>query len=235
MLHLRAVVTGDKRIQPIAPGPPSPDAGSMDAPMDTTLADPTTPPATSPASLEGHGIFGPPGILFYLATMAAIVIAVDANSRGAFTMAMLALGVWALVAFGWLIRFLGAAWSKRLRLPATHWLRWLVIPVAMGLVFLWTQTDGPSSARLALSRGAMDQAAVEVMAGGSVDRAWIGLYPVQQVERIGNGMRFLIADSGFIDRVGLAYSTDTRPGGIDGTDEYEAIGGGWWSWVQRFN
>lgn len=207
----------------------------MDTPLDTNLADPTAPPASAPARLESDGRFGPPGILFYLATVGALVLGVDANSRGAFSMAMLALGAWALVALVWLIRFLGAASSRRLRLPAVHWLRWLVIPVAMGIVFLWTQTDGPSDARLALSRGAMDQSAAEVMAGGSTDRGWIGLYPVERVEQIGNGMRFLIADSGFIDRVGLAYSTDAQPDGIDGTDEYQPIDGGWWWWVQRFN
>lgn len=148
---------------------------------------------------------------------------------------MLAYAAWAFVALVWLIRFLGAAWSKRLPFPATHWVRWLVIPVAMGLVFLWTRTDGPSGVRLALSRGAMDQAAAEVMAGGSTDRAWIGLYPVEHVERIGNGMRFLISGSGFIDQVGMAYSTDGEPHGIDGTDEYRPIGGGWWTWVQLFD
>jgi hypothetical protein len=207
----------------------------MDSPLDTTPADTTARSATAPASRNGDGIYGPPGILFYITTVVAILLALDANSRGAWSMAMLALGVWAVVALVWLGRFVGVVWSKRLRLPATHWLRWLIVPVAMGLVILWTRTDGPSDVRLALSRGAMDHAAADVMAGGSTDRAWIGLYPVEQVERVGNGMRFLIADSGFIDRVGMAYATDGEPDGTDGTDEYTPIGGGWWAWVQLFN
>lgn len=48
-------------------------------------------------------------------------------------------------------------------------------------------------------------------------------------------MRFLIAGSGFIDQVGMAYSTDGEPDGVDGTDEYTPIGGGWWEWAQLFN
>jgi len=187
--------------------------------------------ANSPA----HWTWGPPGPFFSFCTGVAIVMGLEANSRGAFVMSMLALAAWAVIALIWLIRFLGATWSTRLRLPATHWLRWLVIPVAMGLAFLWANTDGPSDLRFALSRDALNQAAAEVMAGGSTDRGWIGLYPVDHIERISNGMRFVISDAGFFDQVGLAYSTDGRPEGIDGMDEYEPLGGGWWRWIERFD
>jgi hypothetical protein len=179
--------------------------------------------------------WGPPGILFFLGAGVAVLAALDASSRQAFSMAVMAQVAWALVALIWLIRFAGALWSKRLRLPAMDWLRWLAIPAVLALVFLYTSTDAPFNLRLSLSRGAMNQAAIEVVAGGSTDRGWIGLYPVQRVERIANGMRFLIADSGFIDRVGLAYSTSAQPDGITGTDEYQSLGDGWWLWVERFN
>jgi hypothetical protein len=142
---------------------------------------------------------------------------------------------WFLLAAIWLIRFIGAAWTKRLRSPVLHWIRWMTIPFVLGAVFLLTQTTVPSDVRLSLSREAMDQAATEVMGGGSTDRSWIGLYPAERVERIANGMRFIIPGSGFIDQVGLAYSTDDFPAGTDGTDEYSPLGGGWWTWIERFN
>ena len=150
-------------------------------------------------------------------------------------LALEAQALWTLMALIWLVRFVGAVWSRRLRLPPAHWIRWLAIPTIMALVFMYTRTEEPFNLRLSLSRDGMNQAAAEVMAGGSTDRGWIGLYPVQQVERIKHGMRFLIADAGFIDRVGLAFSTDSSPEGVEGTDEYEPIGDGWWWWVERFN
>ncbi len=165
-----------------------------------------------------------------------VLAGLDADSRGSFLMAVQALLAWFLMAGIWLIRFFfGAAWTKRLRLPILHWIRWMAIPLVLGAVFLLTETSVPSDVRLSLSRQAMDQAAAEVMAGGSTDRSWIGLYPAERVERITNGMRFAIAGSGFIDQLGLAYSTDDYPAGTYGTDEYSPLGGGWWTWVERFN
>ncbi len=99
--------------------------------------------------------FGPPGVPFYLATAIAIIVALDANSRASFEMLLLALPIWLLLAATWFLRFLGAAWTERLRLPWRHWLRWLVIPAALGLVFVLTRYDVPFDVRLAASRGAM--------------------------------------------------------------------------------
>lgn len=179
--------------------------------------------------------WGPPGVLFFMGTGLAVLAALDASSRQSFTMSLTAQAAWALVALIWLIRLVGALWSTRFRLPVMHWLRWLAIPAVFVLAVLYVGTGQPFNVRLSLSRDAMNQAAAEVMAGGSTERGWIGLYPVERVERISNGMRFLIADGGFIDRFGLAYSTGGPPEGVAGTDEYEPLGGGWWRWVERFN
>lgn len=120
-------------------------------------------------------------------------------------------------------------------MPIGHWLRWLAIPVVFFVGFRLTETSIPFDVRLSLSRGAMDQGAAEVIAGGTTDRGWIGLYPAERVERTANGMRFLFPNAGFIDRIGLAYSTDGPPAGVDGTDEYAWLVGGWWRWVSKFN
>jgi hypothetical protein len=165
----------------------------------------------------------------------AVVITLDANSRGAYPMAVVAFYAWLLLAAGWLVRFVGAGLTRRLHLPVAHWLRWLAIPTVLGATLLLTQTSLPHDVRFSLSRGAMDEAAGAVMAGGSTDLGWIGLYPVERMERVSNGMRFLVSGSGFIDRAGFAYSPTGRPDGIDGTDDYEPLVGGWWAWVERFN
>lgn len=156
-----------------------------------------------------HRLLGPPGVLFYRATAIAIVVA-DANSRASLGLLLLALPIWVLLAAIWLLRFLDAAWTERLRLPLRHWVRWLAVPVVLGVVFVLTRYDVPFDVRLAASWGAMDQAAAEVMAGGSTDRGWIGLYPVQGVEWIPNGMRFLIDDDG-LGTIGFAYAPTGEP------------------------
>jgi hypothetical protein len=182
---------------------------------------------------------GPPGVLFYLATVIAIVVALDANSRASLWMLFLAIPFWVGLAATWCLRFVAAAGIHRLRLTPRHWARWMVVPVVLGLVFALTRFDVPFDARLAASRGAMDQAAAEVMAGGSTERSWIGLYPAQGVERIPNGMRFLIDDSG-LGSVGFAYSATGRPASVDDDplwccDFYVSVGGGWWIWYQEWD
>ena len=81
-------------------------------------------------------------------------------------------------------------------MSAAHWARWLAIPVALGLVFAITRTDAVKQARFDFSRGALDQMAADVMAGGSLDRGWVGLYNVGAAERTANGFWFVIDDSG---------------------------------------
>jgi hypothetical protein len=179
--------------------------------------------------------WSPPGRWLFLATACAVLLALDANSRESYSASIMALPVCLLVAGVWLVRFLHAAWSKRLDLPGAEWLRWLAIPAIFFVALRLTETTIPYDVRLTVSRGAMDQAAAEVIAGGSTNRGWIGLYPAESVERTSNGMRFLIADSGFFDRIGLAYAVSGEPAGIDGTDEYQPLDGGWWRWVSKFN
>jgi hypothetical protein len=172
--------------------------------------------------------------LFFLGTAVAILAALDANSRASFGMILVAQMLWLVVAGIWVVRFLGAAWTRRLRFPITHWVRWLAVPAACGLVFVLMGLDVPYDVRLALSRDAMNEAAADVMAGGTTDRTSIGLYPVERVERIPNGMRFAITDSGFLDRIGFAFSTAGEPPNVDGNDLYSKLDGGWWTWVDRF-
>jgi hypothetical protein len=202
---------------------------------DAVVAGPT---ASSAGEVRTRRL-GPPGVLFYLATAVAILIALDANSRASLKMLFFAFPIWVLLGATWTFWFVGLAWTRRLRFPVGHWVRWIGVPLALGLVFVLTRYNIPFDARLAASRGAMDQIAAEVMAGGSTDRGWIGLYPVEHIERIPNGMRFLIDDSG-LGSVGFAYAPAGKPLSDDEDplwccDSYVPLGGGWWLWYQEWD
>lgn len=136
----------------------------------------------------------------------------------------------------WLVRFALAAIRRRLRLGPGEWARWTATAAAVGLIFVVNYSDLPYQWRLTLSRSGMDQAAAEIVAGGSLDRGWIGLYPVDRVERTENGMRFLIGGlmgSGFLDPIGFAWSRSGPPPTI-GEDIYAPLDGGWWYWRESW-
>lgn len=198
-----------------------------------------TAPLPAPAS---RWRVGPPGVLFYLATGVSILIALDANSRDSLGTLLLAAVLWLGVAGVWLGRFLVAAHRTGLRMPASHWVRWLVIPLVMALVFAVTRTEVVKDARLALSRDAMDAMAADVMAGGSTERGWVGLYNVGDVQRTANGVRFVLDES--LSRWGFAYAADGEPDFIADEDEdaglwtgpwFESAGGGWWRWREGWD
>jgi hypothetical protein len=181
-----------------------------------------------------YWLWKPPGVAFYVAAIIASLYAVwvsSVGSVGTFALPML----WLPFCFLWLVRFVGALVVTAFDVRPTEWLRWIAVPVILGLAFLLTMSDVPFRARLALSRGAMDQVAAEVMAGGSTSRSTIGLFEVEQVERIPRGMRFLVSTAGFIDRKGFAYSTDGMPADPDGHATYEHLDGNWWIWTDRFD
>lgn len=192
----------------------------------------------APTARARNRLLGPPGTLFYVTAAIAVVVALDANSRASLKMLFFALPIWLVLAGIWVLRFGGAVRTQRLRFSLSHWLRWLVIPAGLGLVYLLIRSDVPFDVRLAASRGAMDRVRAEVMAGKAIDRAWIGLYPVQAIQRIPNGMRFVIDDSGLLS-AGFAYATAGEPVSDDNPlwccDAYLPVGDGWWFWSREWD
>ena len=177
---------------------------------------------------------GAPGIVFLLLVVAAIVVAIDANTRSSLGAFLVALPAWMAIALVWSLR-MGIGISQRgLRMPATHWVRWLSIPVAMGTVFALTRTDALFDLRFELSRPALDAMAADVLGGGPEGRGWVGLYEVGRVEVAPKGLRFVIDRS--FGRIGLAWSPDSDPQAADsGTwccATYEPMGDGWWYWYE---
>lgn len=186
-------------------------------------------------------IIGPPGVWFYLVTVGAILLALDANSRDSPWLFLVTAPIWLILAAIWLIRFGVAVRENRGRMSAMHWARWLAIPLALGLVFGITRTDAVKQARFDFSRGALDQMAADVMAGGSLDRGWVGLYDVGAAERTANGFWFVIDDSG-LGRWGLAYSPSGEPKESEDNFDplwtgawFEHLDGPWWMFFQSWD
>ena len=184
---------------------------------------------------------GPPGLLSILITAAAILLALDTNSRMSWTGFFLTALVWLVLAGAWFLRLIAAVASGGWRLPPTEWVRWLVIPAALAVVFAITRTDAVFDARFSLSRGALDAMAADVMAGGAPGDGWVGLYNITEIERTANGFRFVIDDSG-LGRVGFAYSPDGDPELSDDNFSplwtgatFQPMGGPWWVWWEEWD
>jgi len=183
----------------------------------------------------------PPGVLFYLVTVGAILLAVDANTRQSLALLLLAVPIWFGLAGIWAIRFVIALNETRGRMSAAHWARWLAIPLALGLVFAIARTTVLIQGRFELSRGALEEMAHDIEAGGPLERGWVGLYDVGVAERTDNGFWFTVDDSG-LGRWGLAYSTDGEP--TESEESYsplwtgasfDHIDGPWWTFRQAWD
>jgi hypothetical protein len=186
-------------------------------------------------------VIGPPGRLFYLVTLGAILLALYTNSAGSFLLLMLTAPIWLGLALIWLVRFGWAVRGNRGRMSLAHWAGWLAIPLALGLVFGITRTDAVIQARFDISRDALDQMAAEVVAGGSLDRGWVGLYDVGTAERTANGFWFVISDDG-LGRWGLAYSTTGEPNESEANYSplwsgawFHHLDGPWWTFTQEWD
>jgi hypothetical protein len=186
----------------------------------------TVEPASPPDRL-----WRPPGVPFYAAVAFAVLMALWLSSLRSEVGQWATALVWLAVAGLWVVRVVGSAKGRR-RFSRAEWIRWLAIPASFGLAGVIVWSGAPFAVRLALSQAGMDQAAGEVTAGDTTERQWIGLWAVDDVERIPGGMRFIVASGDSAERWGFAYSeTGGRPAIMDGSDTYEHLDGSWWIWT----
>lgn len=194
----------------------------------------------SEASRDEHGSAGKPskdrfvpGPIFYLITtsLALGLLGLEAYaSMSTFLVGMYLFGVMVAAVIAWAVLFL-LALRGRLRRSRRMWARWLGIPIIVVLCFALASVGAPFRARFELSRPAFQAAAAGYLAGDTIDGGNIGLFHVDYVDRLPNGIWFEDLSLGFIDPCGLAYSADGVPM-IDylTTD----LGGGWWLACERF-
>ena len=114
--------------------------------------------------------------------------------------------------------------------------------VAMAVVVTLTAAavvnDVPLRLRFEASRPALDELVAQVGPGATealtgIDRQ-VGWFDAERIEPFAGGFRFLVADTGFLDPVGFAYSPDGEPPNIGGEDWYEPYHGPWWIWVESW-
>jgi hypothetical protein len=149
-----------------------------------------------------------------------------------------------LAGYAWL--GLGGVWAVRLLLALTvgrqhaarddlH--RWSTFPVAVLLMTLLSVSDAPMRVRFEVSRPALEAAAAEALEGRRPEYAehvgWIGLLPIQLLERVPGAVRFQVADAGFLDPAGFVFSPGADPPVI-GEDIYDHLTGPWWLWVESW-
>jgi hypothetical protein len=169
-----------------------------------------------------------------LVTCVAAGIALEASSRDNVTGWMIAMFAWLGVFTAWLVRLLFLAAPQARMFPGRWRLRWalpMLILVGAGALMV---LEVPLRLRFEASRPALDRLAAEVMAGSPTTPASAGLYDIESLTRMPDGVRFLVEDSGFIDRFGFVYAADGDPTDPYTEDIYRALGGGWFVWISVF-
>jgi len=178
-------------------------------------------------------MWAPPNRWMYGIAIAIALLVLEASSRGSWLMFFLGgMGGMVLLAV-WLYRFIPTLVHRRLRLTAREWGQWIGLPGLVLATYFAFLSPIPFDARLAASRAGMSAAVSELLTDADAEPGWIGLYPVERIDRYENGFRFLIWGSGFLDPVGFAYVSEGEPPRI-GEDRYEPLGDGWWRWTESW-
>jgi hypothetical protein len=177
--------------------------------------------------------WAPPNRWIYALAVGIAMIVLEASSRGSWVMFILGEMVGMGLLAVWLYRLLPTLIHRRLRLPLRDWLLWIGLPTIVIATHYAFLSPFPFEARLGASRPGMNQAAARIMVDADAAPGWIGLYPVDRIDRYETGFRFLIWGSGFLDPVGFAYASEGEPP-IVGEDRYEPIGDGWWHWTESW-
>ena len=199
-------------------------------------------PAPRELSPFARSCLKPVGWPFFCAVaVAAIIVLCSAAAPGAwFFVTLIGLLVWLIVGLYWGIRVVmlfGMTWYYR---PATSpgsrwWLRWLIAPAAFLAVWGLCALDIPLYIAFFISRPAMNNVARQVATSPAAppQRNWIGLYPVEKIEAVPSGMRFIVRGTGFLDRAGFAWSPNGTPTVI-GEDHYKHLAGPWYAWRESW-
>lgn len=181
----------------------------------------------------------PPGWPLHASVATTVLLTLAAGSvpGGYFGLAFLAGALWIAVGLSWwgrgflysiLRRKFKKDWPVRSR-TSTHW---LVMPLAIIITVGAIAADVPLAISFRLSRSSMDSLAKEAMNGTNpnIPDRWVGVYYVQNIETTATGMRFLVRDTGFLGRIGFAWSTTPLP--TDSNDRYRHFDGPWYTWVE---
>jgi hypothetical protein len=187
--------------------------------VDSEVASITTEARSSPIH--------PAWLPFYSTAVIAAVGLLYAASDYNWSLSFVLFGVGILVAGFWVLAFLFAIITGRLHKASLP--RWLGIPVIGLLAMALAAADVPLRFRFEVSRPAL-QTAVD---NGSHRSGQVGLFQIDRVYGLDDGVLLVIDSSGFLDQCGLAYAVDGRP---DGPELYlqTDLGSGWWFACESF-
>ncbi|WP_424527901.1 hypothetical protein ACOZ38_00625 [Sphaerisporangium viridialbum] len=206
----------------------------------------TEPPAEQVSGVRRRPVLvraltGSPGALLLGATAVTGSLTLYAFSApgGYFLEMVAAMAATYVLGIVWIPRFVVAALRRDGR-PGLrrHWARWIAVPIAGALVAGLVVLDMPFRARFAFSEPHFTRLAQAVASGtepGLRDSRWVGLFPVDNVQRLGGGILFDIEGTGFLDGYGIAWSPKGEPGpGEDGYDRvrYEHLEGPWYTFME---
>ncbi|MER6512395.1 hypothetical protein ABT158_36685 [Nonomuraea sp. NPDC001636] len=187
-----------------------------------------------------RALVGPPGkVLLPLVAVAGLIVLDYTSVPGGGSLTLLLAGLALLVGtvVVWVARFaVGLLRSDGRPGLRRHWARWTAAPVMGVIMTALVFTRVPFEARFALSESELEQFARTVAADTTTVRRedqWVGLYPLTSIERLPGGARFLVSDTGFLDRYGFAWS----PGGTPPEESHTAythLEGPWYVWESRF-
>jgi len=189
-------------------------------------------PVVSPVLLPAQA-WEPPGRWFYLSVLVLLLVVAEASSRASWMPFFIAGTIGIIVAALWLFRFVPTLVHRRLRLSGRGWLQWAGIPAILLGTWMLFVSGLAFEVRLALSRAGMEEAASAILTDDEASPGWIGLYPVDRIDRFDGGFRFLIWGSGFIDPLGFVYVVEGEPP-IIGEDISQQIDANWWHWQESF-
>jgi hypothetical protein len=137
-----------------------------------------------------------------------------------------------------LVRFIVAAFFRRGGWAYPGWRNWLVAPVAILLVTFLTRHDLPMRAAFFVSRPAMTRLAQRTLKlppkAKLPTEVRVGRYRATNIRRLHGGVRFTVANNGFIDAnyFGFAYFPKSKPVS-EGNDwqgtHYKYLSGNWYS------
>lgn len=180
----------------------------------------------------------PPGwpLQSCLTLLALLALFSVSTPGGYFLVDLLAYFGLAVLGFVWLMRLvLAIAAAVYYRHALARAWRWALVPVAIAVVIVLVRARVPLRLRFELSHGALDRLAAGVVSGtvdpNDVVGHWVGTYPVERVERLPGGMRFIVRDTGFLYAGGFAYSPGQAPT-VVGEDRYHHIAGPWYEWLE---
>lgn len=153
----------------------------------------TTDGAANAPGATVAALGAPPGqLLNGVATALFVVTLWQGSERTGRLDAFILVGsAWFFLMLLWFFRLVIDAGAGTLR--RGHALRWLWSPTLFVVGIVLVFGGYAMQARFALSRGSLDAAADAAMAGRAPPPGWFGMYQVDSITRLVNGVRFEVA------------------------------------------